>query len=551
MLNPVQEYAKARSMPIPALVAVLQGKSDMVSLGVAHAALKEKTEAEIAQKGANAAMTAQAPKIINRDIAMAQGIAAMPTDVDVPMGGIVGNDGQMTDTAAGGGIVAFQAGGDPRAQLRKTPPTFVPRTAVDPRAQVRPTFPSVSATGQPLSPVAPSPSIPRQPGMFSRAAQSLLKSPIGRAIPGSLLFSELLSSTPANVGEEDQLNIYRTLLGLGYTEEDVRNMPPEIRKQIVDTVSQSQAQEAQQDQQAPQVQPTPSAAPQAAAPQAAQPSGIAALPSTAPATDYATRMTDAETMARKGMTAETPKTAKQFMEERDTLLRDAGYDFNLVKNQIKEVREEKEGLKGDRKEAMNLRLIEAGLGILGGESPYAFVNIGKGATPALQGLAKDIKEIKKDSRALDREVRQLNAMQNEIAAGRASYGIEALNKQADRIARREESIQRSRDSIFGTIVGKETQLEVAGMQSQTQREVAGMQAGALRIERDLARQDARAKVALDAAEQAARDISDPTEKTAAVKKFFREFYNAAYGGGATATDPADAARAELARRGLK
>lgn len=549
MLNPVQEYAKARSMPIPALVAVLQGKSDMVSLGVAHAALKEKTEAEIAQKGANAAIMAQAPKIINRDIAMAQGIAAMPSDVDVPMGGIVGNDGQMTDTAAGGGIVAFQAGGDPRAQLRDqlrrpTPPTFA-----DPRAAVRPG--PISATGQPLSPVAPSPSIPRQPGVFSRAAQSLLKSPIGRAIPGSLLFSELLSSTPANVGEEDQLNIYRTLLGLGYTEEDVRNMPPEIRKQIVDTVSQSQAQEAQQDQQAPQVQPTPSAAPQAAAPQAAQPSGIAALPSTAPATDYATRMTDAETMARKGMTAETPKTAKQFMEERDTLLRDAGYDFNLVKNQIKEVREEKEGLKGDRKEAMNLRLIEAGLGILGGESPYAFVNIGKGATPALQGLAKDIKEIKKDSRALDREVRQLNAMQNEIAAGRASYGIEALNKQADRIARREESIQRSRDSIFGTIVGKETQLEVAGMQSQTQREVAGMQAGALRIERDLARQDARAKVALDAAEQAARDISDPTEKTAAVKKFFREFYNAAYGGGATATDPADAARAELARRGLK
>ena len=533
MLNPVQEYAKARSMPIPALVAVLQGKSDMVSLGVAHAALKEKTEAEIAQKGANAAMTAQAPKIINRDIAMAQGIAAMPSDVDVPMGGIVGNDGQMTDTAAGGGIVAFQAGGDPRAQLRDqlrrpTPPTF----ASDPRAQVRPG--PVSATGQPLSPVAPSPSIPRQPGVFSRAAQSLLKSPIGRAIPGSLLFSELLSSTPANVGEEDQLNIYRTLLGLGYTEEDVRNMPPEIRKQIVDTVSQSQTQEAQQAQQAPQVQQTPSAAPQAAAPQAAQPSGIAALSSTAPATDYATRMTDAETMARKGMTAETPKTAKQFMEERDTLLRDAGYDFNLVKNQIKEVREEKEGLKGDRKEAMNLRLIEAGLGILGGESPYAFVNIGKGATPALQGLAKDIKEIKKDSRALDREVRQLNAMQNEIAAGRASYGIEALNKQADRIARREESIQRSRDSIFGTIVGKETQLEVAGMQSRTQREVAGMQAGALRIERDLARQDARAKVALDAAEQAARDISDPTEKTAAVKKFFREFYNAAYGGGATA-----------------
>jgi hypothetical protein len=34
MRNPVQEYNIARSMPIQALAAVLQGKSDMVSLGV-------------------------------------------------------------------------------------------------------------------------------------------------------------------------------------------------------------------------------------------------------------------------------------------------------------------------------------------------------------------------------------------------------------------------------------------------------------------------------------------------------------------------------------
>jgi hypothetical protein len=63
----------------------------------------------------------------------------------------------------------------------------------------------------------------------------------------------------------------------------------------------------------------------------------------------------------------------------------------------------KKRLKG-KKEAANLRLLEAGLGILGGESPYAFVNIGKGATPALQGLAKDLKEIKKTSRQLTKRL---------------------------------------------------------------------------------------------------------------------------------------------------
>jgi hypothetical protein len=61
---------------------------------------------------------------------------------------------------------------------------------------------------------------------------------------------------------------------------------------------------------------------------------------------------------------------------------------------------EKEELKGDKKKLLTCVLLEAGLGILGGESPYAFVNIGKGATPALQGLAKDIKEIQKTSRKL-------------------------------------------------------------------------------------------------------------------------------------------------------
>lgn len=37
-----------------------------------------------------------------------------------------------------------------------------------------------------------------------------------------------------------------------------------------------------------------------------------------------------------------------------------------------------------------MRLLEAGLGIMGGESPYALSNIGKGAQPALRGYAEDV-----------------------------------------------------------------------------------------------------------------------------------------------------------------
>jgi hypothetical protein len=95
MRNPVQEYNIARSMPIQALAAVLRGASDMVSLGVAHAALKEKMEAEVAKKGASAMQMAQAPKVLDKDLAMAQGLGATPADVDVPMGGIVGGRGYV------------------------------------------------------------------------------------------------------------------------------------------------------------------------------------------------------------------------------------------------------------------------------------------------------------------------------------------------------------------------------------------------------------------------------------------------------------------------
>jgi len=551
MLNPVQEYAKARAMPIPALVAVLQGKSDMVSLGVAHAALKEKTEAEIAQKGANAAMMAQAPKVVNRDIAMAQGIAAMPTDVDVPMGGIVGNDGQMTDTAAGGGIVAFSNGGDPRAQLRKTPPTSVPRTPVDPRAQVRPTFPPVSATGQPLPPIAPSPSIPRQPGIFSRAAQSLSKSPIGRAIPGAALLSELFSSRPTNVGEEEQLDMYRTLLGLGYTEEDVRNMPPEIRKQIVNTVKQSQAQQAQQ---APQAQPEGQGQQMPPQDQGQQaPGGIAALP-TRGAPDAGNLMERASTLLgpQRQIEGGIPSIQQAVQQEREGLTA-AGFDFNLMKNQIRDIRAEKEELKGSRKEAANLRLIEAGLGILGGESPYAFVNIGKGATPALKGLAEDLKDIKKEQRAYDKALRDVQLAENQIAAGVGAGAMRRRDSAMERADRAAERMETNKVSMAQSLLSADTQRYVA----DTARETAGLQraetAEATRRNNalTLARQQVQAAMQRDP-----RLGMDTAKQEELLNQYFNENYKRLSQGPTAEQTPSglpsqSAIRAEMARRGLK
>lgn len=92
------------------------------------------------------------------------------------------------------------------------------------------------------------------------------------------------------------------------------------------------------------------------------------------------------------------------------------------------------------------RALEAGLGTLGGESPYGFVNIGRGSQAAAKGFAEDVKERRKQTLA-DMQLRlQLdNAARQEalsaIAAGERMYGEERTLRsreeqaEADRQAR--------------------------------------------------------------------------------------------------------------------
>lgn len=505
MRNPIQEYNLARSLPIQALANVLRGVSDMVSLGVAHAALKEKMEAEVAKKGASAMQMAQAPKVVSKDLAMAQGLGASPADVDVPMGGIVGGEGTFGTGAAGGGsVVAFQAGG--RSMFQRYLETPGPMGAFDFFRQ----------------------------GSQPTEKQLILKE-IEKAMPRPF---ESLSD------EEYQQRMQRVkelqALVAASPEQRLRS---ELEGGPMTQALPSTAQTAT----AAAAVPTP-------APQA--PSGIATLPAdtggvstqtlagieeaqaaqkaqkeraaaTSPL-NYIKMMEQAGNMAERDTGRGKIKTAKQQMEAYDALLKDAGFDFSIVKDQMKELAREKEEVKGSKKEAVNLRLLEAGLGILGGESPYAFVNIGKGATPALQGLAKDIKDIQKETRLLDKESRQLAMMQNQMAEGRAKFAQAAVNRQEDKVERIEDRIAADKRSMFQTITSAETQKQVAGMQQKT----AALQADALRMEREAARTDTRARNALEQATdfvEKTMKFATPEEQTAAVKRKFREFYGAMYG----------------------
>jgi hypothetical protein len=492
MRNPIQEYNIARSMPIQALANVLRGVSDMVSLGVAHAALKEKMEAEVAKKGASAMQMAGAPKVKDKDLAMAQGLGASPADVDVPMGGIVGGEGTFGTGAAGGGsVVAFQAGGLGAlnmagdelksfidAMVKKgVPPTQVTQFAQQAQnvATNNPgalkSFLKAAASrfgvgvsggagammgftdaliasekgGRPVTGATPGYNYPAEE-MISGVEPGVV-GPSTNKSSLDQLFSNIGAIMPSGIGAETrqaddfvkaQGELHKAAAA-GYGQADTGGVPTQTLAQI----------------EAPQGAPAPGGGP--AAPLVVLLSLAAAQTQVAPSTvkpplsfDDADKLAE-QLMGKYKIDPGKRKEFTDFSKEYVDTLKNAGYDFDLVKNQVRELAKEKEALKGEKKEAQNLRLLEAGLGILGGESPYAFVNIGKGATPALQGLAKDLKEIKKTSRQLDKETMQLNLLQNQMAEGKVKYSQDRLDKQEDRFQRIVEKDMDNRLSLAKTV----------------------------------------------------------------------------------------------------
>jgi hypothetical protein len=466
MRNPVQEYNIARSMPIQALAAVLQGKSDMVSLGVAHAALKEKMEAEVAKKGASAMQMAQAPKIKDKDLAMAQGLGASPADIDVPMGGIVGGEGTFGTGAAGGGsVVAFQPGGSVYKQPTATP-TF----------------------GGMMQRQAAS-----APGFIERGLGALRNMPYaGKAFrlassPMAATAQLGLTSPDLNVGEQEYLDLIRKLQSLGYSAETIEAMSPDQRvaaatrgEQLpagpVDTGGVPTQTLAQME--AAQAAPTEGAA----APEGGLADIAAAKKERDTASDPFAMLNKAQAVVSSVMGPDVESAKNENPEEFMTgimgAMKKAGVDFGMMKDQMAELAKEKEEIKGGKKEAANLRLLEAGLGILGGESPYAFVNIGKGATPALKGFAEDIKDIQKQSRIIDKETRELARMQNQMALGTAKFGMESYERKQDRVARAQEAKARNEAQLLGTVLGGEYQLKAsqisAAREGDISREISQM-----------------------------------------------------------------------------
>ena len=79
--------------------------------------------------------------------------------------------------------------------------------------------------------------------------------------------------------------------------------------------------------------------------------------------------------------------------------------------------------KKDKEQSKWMRLLEAGLGIMGGTSQYALTNIAQGALPAAKGAASDIATYRKDTADANKELALLNMKQQEIKNDADKTGI--------------------------------------------------------------------------------------------------------------------------------
>jgi len=87
---------------------------------------------------------------------------------------------------------------------------------------------------------------------------------------------------------------------------------------------------------------------------------------------------------------------------------------------------EREGRAAERAEQRGMRLLEAGLGIMGGESPYAMSNIAKGSQAALKGYGEDIAA----QRKRDRELANMERAEKERALESVLKNEQAMRQAA-------------------------------------------------------------------------------------------------------------------------
>jgi hypothetical protein len=160
-------------------------------------------------------------------------------------------------------------------------------------------------------------------------------------------------------------------------------------------------------------------------------------------------------------------TVQEASQQTSDLLKESGFDSGIFDKIRQDVEKQREGLKENKSESINMRLIEAGLAIMGGTSPYAFANIGKGATGAVKGLSEDFKDLRKSERDLKSAEQNLMIKQNDLAMGRANITQSTIDKAQQRFDKETDNYNKSQSTFANTMLSGEIQERLARAQLGT------------------------------------------------------------------------------------
>jgi len=113
------------------------------------------------------------------------------------------------------------------------------------------------------------------------------------------------------------------------------------------------------------------------------------------------------------------------------------------------------------------RALEAGLGILGGESPYALTNIGKGSQAAVKGFAEDVKERRKQTMADMQLKLQLDEAARKEKLDAISSAERIAMSEREQEARGEESALDRASRAETSRLDRENRLAIANIPDKT------------------------------------------------------------------------------------
>jgi hypothetical protein len=181
----------------------------------------------------------------------------------------------------------------------------------------------------------------------------------------------------------------------------------------------------------------------------------------------------------RGAGAAAPGEKLSYVSKAEEFFKQAGVDLNLAAKQAADIAAEKEALGKDREEAKKMRIIEAGFAILGGTSPNAFENIGKGATQALKGYASDIKDLQKTERELGDATRKMMQAQNQIRMGVATAAGEDYQKAVERYNAANKDMADRKAGLAEKLISNRTSQQIVAAQMRSKPSTFSEQLAAL------------------------------------------------------------------------